>query len=122
MAKYIAQIIIAGTQVVGRAFARAIKQEIEASQEAARRMGSGKTRTERISNHKVGLTLDEAKQILNIDNITDKEEVIKKYEQLFKANEKPSGSFYIQSKIVRAKERIDLELGSEENKANEEKT
>lgn len=37
MAKYIAQLIITGSQVIGRAFARALKQEIEASQEAAKR-------------------------------------------------------------------------------------
>jgi mitochondrial import inner membrane translocase subunit TIM16 len=37
MAKYIAQLIVLGGQVVGRAFARALKQEIAASQEAAKR-------------------------------------------------------------------------------------
>lgn len=37
MAKYIAQLIVMGGQVVGRAFARALKQEIAASQEAAKR-------------------------------------------------------------------------------------
>jgi len=37
MAKYIAQIIVLGGQVIGRAFARALKQEIAASQEAAKR-------------------------------------------------------------------------------------
>ena len=34
-AKYIAQLIVTGAQVVGRAFARAVKQEITASQAAA---------------------------------------------------------------------------------------
>jgi hypothetical protein len=34
-----------------------------------------------------------------------------KYEHLFKANDKEKGgSFYIQSKVVRAKERLDEEL------------
>lgn len=37
MAKYIAQMIVLGGQVIGRAFARALKQEIAASQEAAKR-------------------------------------------------------------------------------------
>jgi mitochondrial import inner membrane translocase subunit TIM16 len=37
MAKYIAQIIVLGGQVIGRAFARALRQEIAASQEAAKR-------------------------------------------------------------------------------------
>ena len=35
-AKYLAQIVITGVQIVGRAFTKAIKQEIQASQQAAR--------------------------------------------------------------------------------------
>ena len=34
-AKYLAQIIVMGTQVVGKAFARAVRQEFAASQQAA---------------------------------------------------------------------------------------
>lgn len=46
MAKYIAQIIVLGGQVIGRAFARALKQEIAASQEAAKRnQNKASTRT-----------------------------------------------------------------------------
>lgn len=47
MAKYLAQIIVLGTQAVGKAFARALKQEYAASQEAARRGGGGKEGNER---------------------------------------------------------------------------
>lgn len=42
MAKYIAQIIVLGGQAIGRAFAKALKQEIAASQEAAKRAGGGR--------------------------------------------------------------------------------
>ena len=35
-AKYLAQVIISGAQIVGRAFARAVRQEINASQQAAK--------------------------------------------------------------------------------------
>ena len=45
MAKYIAQIIVLGGQVIGRAFARALKQEIAASQEAAKRNQNSSTST-----------------------------------------------------------------------------
>lgn len=110
MAKYLAQIIIAGSQIVARAFARAVREEIAASQDAAKRLGSHKTRAERLSNVKSGITLEEAKQILNVDKL-DKTDIEKKYEMLFKANEKANGgSFYIQSKVFRAKERIDMEF------------
>jgi len=54
--------------------------------------------------------LEEAKQILNIDQL-DAEKVQKNYEHLFAVNEKAKGgSFYLQSKVYRAKERIDQEL------------
>lgn len=45
MAKYIAQIIVLGGQVIGRAFARALRQEIAASQEAAKRNQDRSTST-----------------------------------------------------------------------------
>lgn len=111
MAKYIAQIIVLGAQVVGRAFARALKQEIAASQEAAKRAGGGPEGTRRAAaNASTGLTLEEAMQILNLDKL-DPEKVNKNYDHLFTVNDKAKGgSFYLQSKIVRAKERIDAEF------------
>ncbi|KAG6445513.1 mitochondrial import inner membrane translocase subunit Tim16 [Manduca sexta] len=111
MAKYIAQIIVLGAQVVGRAFARALKQEIAASQEAAKRAGGGPEGARRAAaNASTGLTLEEAMQILNLDKL-ESEKIQKQYEHLFSANDKAKGgSFYLQSKIVRAKERIDAEL------------
>lgn len=42
MAKYLAQIIVLGGQAIGRAFAKALRQEIAASQEAAKRSGGGR--------------------------------------------------------------------------------
>ncbi|CAK7318041.1 Mitochondrial import inner membrane translocase subunit tim16-B [Vulpes lagopus] len=39
MAKYLAQIIVMGVQVVGRAFARALQQEFAASRAAAHARG-----------------------------------------------------------------------------------
>lgn len=110
MARFIAQIIITGTQVVARAFARAVKQEMQASQEAAQRLGNTRSRAERLDNLKLGLTLEEAKQILNVKDLNSAD-VNSKYEFLFKVNERErGGTFYIQSKIVRAKERLDHEL------------
>lgn len=41
MAKHLIQIIILGTQAVGKAFTKALRQEIQASQEAAKRAGGG---------------------------------------------------------------------------------
>lgn len=116
MAKYLAQLIVAGSQVIARAFARAVKQEIEASQQAAQRLGNAKTRSERVANQKLGLSLDEAKQILNVSKLS-KEEINDRYDSLFKANEK--ASFYILSKVVRAKERLDHELNEKPKKTDD---
>lgn len=111
MAKYIAQIIVLGAQVVGRAFARALRQELAASQAAARSGGSsGAAQNSRSRAADAGITLDEAKQILNISKL-DAETIKKNYEHLFAANDKArGGSFYLQSKVVRAKERLEREL------------
>ncbi|XP_026463928.1 mitochondrial import inner membrane translocase subunit Tim16 [Ctenocephalides felis] len=111
MAKIIAQIIVLGGQVVARAFAKALQQEIRASQEAAKRAGGGRQGQNRAeANARTGITLEEAQQILNVDKL-DPELVKKNYEFLFAANDKAKGgSFYLQSKVVRAKERIDQEL------------
>jgi import inner membrane translocase subunit TIM16 len=63
------------------------------------------------------MTLEEAKQILNITPECDKAEIQKQYDRLFQLNDKnKGGSFYLQSKIFRAKERIDQDL----QKAEEE--
>ncbi|KAG6896432.1 hypothetical protein C0992_008309 [Termitomyces sp. T32_za158] len=70
------------------------------------------------------MTLDEANLILNVKREESLEKVLKNYEHLFKANsplpppEKPvrgkasppSHSHYLQSKVFRARERIEAEL------------
>ncbi|XP_028310171.1 mitochondrial import inner membrane translocase subunit tim16-like isoform X2 [Gouania willdenowi] len=109
MAKYIAQIIVMGAQVVGRAFARALQQEYAASQAAARARGRPGQQSAAASSI-TGMSLQEAQQILNVSTLTP-EDIQKKYDHLFKVNDKSvGGSFYIQSKVVRAKERLDEEI------------
>ncbi|XKL69444.1 hypothetical protein PGB90_007213 [Kerria lacca] len=111
MAKYIVQIIVLGTQVISKAFIKALKQEYAASHRAASKNESETQNATHIAaNAKSGITLQEAKQILNVEEL-DKEEIEKRYEHLFQANDRlKGGSFYILSKVVRAKERIDQEI------------
>lgn len=68
------------------------------------------------------MTLEEAQQILNISKL-EPEEIQKHYEHLFQVNDKSKGgSFYLQSKVFRAKERIDQELkASKPPEGNERK-
>ncbi|XP_055342757.1 mitochondrial import inner membrane translocase subunit tim16-B-like [Paramacrobiotus metropolitanus] len=118
-AKYIAQLVLAGAQIVGRAFARALKEEIQRSQQAAASRGGGGTRAGDSSraaavSSRLGMTVQEACQILNLPGKRiDPKELTEKYDHLFKVNDKAvGGSFYLQSKVVRAKERLEEELKS----------
>lgn len=55
------------------------------------------------------LSLQEAQMILGIESGTTWEEIMKKYNHLFEANEK-NGTFYLQSKVYRARERLEEEF------------
>nr|XP_057904782.1 mitochondrial import inner membrane translocase subunit tim16 isoform X2 [Doryrhamphus excisus] len=100
MAKYLAQVIVMGVQVVGRAFARALQQEYAASQAAARARGSAAGPHSAAATNITGMSLQEAQQILNVSTLNP-EEIQKSYEHLFKVNDKSvGGSFYLQSKAV----------------------
>ncbi|ESN93674.1 hypothetical protein HELRODRAFT_180770 [Helobdella robusta] len=122
-AKHLAQIVISGIQIVGRAFARAVQNEIRASQQAAKsRSGESSSSSSHsaAASSLAGMTLQEAKQILNLDCIKNKEKLLEHYNHLFKVNDKSAGgSFYLQSKVVRAKERIDEELNQLQEKVGE---
>lgn len=66
------------------------------------------------------MNIDEAYKVLNVNKNTAMEEIKKKFEYIFKANERPSGtSLYLQSKILRAYESIleEREPTQEQNKA-----
>jgi import inner membrane translocase subunit TIM16 len=66
------------------------------------------------------MSLEEAKQILNVNEL-DPALVQKNYEHLFAVNDKlKGGSFYLQSKVYRAKERIDQELKEAKLAANKQ--
>lgn len=69
----------------------------------------------------VGITLEEAQQILNTTNLNE-DEIKQRYEHLFNVNDKSKGgSFYLQSKVFRAKERLDAELESAKQQQQQKK-
>ena len=100
MAKQLIQLIISGSQVVGKAFSNAVRQEIRMSQQAANARYSGNQSSEHAAETaKMGLTVDEAKEILNVSELKP-EEIEKNFEHLFSVNDKAKGgSFYLQSKV-----------------------
>lgn len=120
--RLITQIVLTGGRVFGRAFAEAYKQAQASSQYAKTAAAGGDTTTITSS----GLTLDEACKILNVKppmgGKTDMTSVMDRFKKLYDLNEpKKGGSFYLQSKILRARERIEAEVRNAERKAASEK-
>ncbi|PPQ68194.1 hypothetical protein CVT25_015026 [Psilocybe cyanescens] len=132
--KAIIQIFITGTRILGKAFWEAGRQAAKnAKHSPAAVMGhdsagvghatSGSPTDQLTRQHR--MTLDEAQLILNVKRGDDIEQILKNYEHLFKANspaptpekvvpgkqkQPPSHSHYLQSKVFRARERIEAEL------------
>ncbi|KAI8345506.1 Pam16-domain-containing protein [Mortierella sp. GBAus27b] len=121
-ARIIAQLLVAGTQIVGKAFMEAYRQAAanaakNGGQHAAKSGGGGsKAAAGDAITRKTGMSLDEAMNILNITKDADLAKVVKNYQHLYKVNDKSvNGSFYLQSKVVRAKERLEMEWASQGN-------
>ncbi|EOD49904.1 Mitochondrial import protein [Neofusicoccum parvum] len=121
--RIITQVVVTGSRVVGRAFAEAWRQAA-ASQKYAQanaKNGGGNGKTFASS----GLTLEEACKILNVappkGGKTDIENVMDRFKKMFDLNDpKRGGSFYLQSKILRARERIEMEVRTAEQAAERE--
>ena len=126
--RIIAQIVLTGGRVFGRAFAEAYKQAQASSQfaKAAAKNDTGALNTAAAS----GMTLDEACKILNVKppqgGIINMEGVLERFKKLYDLNEPKKdgiggGSFYIQSKILRARERIEMEVRNAARRAQMDK-
>mmetsp|Transcript_16997 Transcript_16997/g.19324 ORF Transcript_16997/g.19324 Transcript_16997/m.19324 type:complete len:128 (+) Transcript_16997:208-591(+) len=115
IARIVAQAIVIGAGIVSRAFLQAYQQAAaqakagggaKAAQEAAKRTLRNK------------MSEDEAMKILNLDSKPKTmSEVIAQYDKYFAANDpKKGGSFYLQSKIHRARETLQSTLEEVEEK------
>jgi import inner membrane translocase subunit TIM16 len=120
--RIITQVFVTGARVFGRAFAEAYKQA-SASQKYAQAMQNNPTAANTLSAS--GLTLDEACRILNVSppkaGEADLGKVHDQFKRLFDMNDpKNGGSFYLQSKVLRARERIELEVRQAEERREKE--
>ncbi|KAH6564513.1 hypothetical protein BASA60_001416 [Batrachochytrium salamandrivorans] len=107
-ARVITQVVLVGTQIVGRAFIEAYRAAAQNSAKNA--IGGAAAASGDLLTRQTGMTIDEAKLILNVDKMADMKEITKKYEHLFKVNDPSNGgTLFLQSKVFRAKERLDLE-------------
>jgi import inner membrane translocase subunit TIM16 len=123
--RYITQVVLVGTRVLGRAFAEAYKQASASSQYARAQAKSGNGSVSGRMSVNKGMTLDEACKILNVkppqNGQANMEEVMERFKRLFDSNDpKKGGSFYLQSKILRARERIEAEVKPTIEKAAQE--
>lgn len=111
--KFVITAFLTGSRILGRSFVAAYKQAQAASQYQRAQAKLGNTTGGSFAS---GMTLDEACKILNVKppagGKANMEEVLDRYKRLFDANNpEKGGSFYLQSKIVRAKERFEREIG-----------
>ncbi|OCK86312.1 cochaperone Pam16 [Lepidopterella palustris CBS 459.81] len=120
--RIITQFVITGSRILGRAFAESYRHAA-ASQKyaAAAAKNPGASKSVAAS----GLTMEEACKILNVappkGGKADMEKVMERFKKLFDLNEpKNGGSFYLQSKILRARERIEMEVRTAEETASRE--
>lgn len=125
--RFLFQAFVVGSRVLGRAFTEAYKQA-QASSNYARAQAKinpnapgGGARASLTS----GMTLDEACKILNVKppqgGQVNMEEVMDRFKKLFDVNDpQKGGSFYLQSKVLRARERIEADVRPTMEKAAQE--
>eukprot|EP00262_Sarcandra_glabra_P022213 TRINITY_DN9771_c1_g1_i1.p1 TRINITY_DN9771_c1_g1~~TRINITY_DN9771_c1_g1_i1.p1 ORF type:complete len:116 (+),score=26.32 TRINITY_DN9771_c1_g1_i1:224-571(+) len=99
-AKILANLIVMGSGIMARAFVQAYRQALTNASKSG-------VAQETIQNtiHRASKTMaeQEARQILGVTAESSWEEILQKYDSLFERNAK-NGSFYLQSKVHRAKE------------------
>ncbi|KAI0120925.1 protein transporter [Hypoxylon sp. EC38] len=123
--RIITQIVVVGSRVLGRAFAEAYKQAQASSNYARAQAKLNPNAPSARASLSSGMTLDEACKILNVKppqgGQANMEEVMARFKKLFDQNDpQKGGSFYLQSKILRARERIEAEVRPTMEKAAQE--
>ncbi|KAG7926817.1 hypothetical protein KL925_003102 [Ogataea polymorpha] len=106
--RLLVQVVFTGARVFGRAFTEAYRQAAAATT-AQQAQGAAKQTTRA---RDTDISLDEACKILDVQpSGLTLDAAQKKYDYLFDVNSKEKGgSFYVQSKVFRAMERIKNEL------------
>lgn len=112
------RVVLTGAKVFGRAFTEAYRQAAAATtaQQATASSHASKSRARDSE-----ITLDESCKILDVDKAgLSMDNATKRYNYLFdiNSNEK-GGSFYVQSKVYRAMERIKDELHAQQAESGE---
>ncbi|KAJ7594853.1 hypothetical protein C8J56DRAFT_927784 [Mycena floridula] len=136
--RILVQILVVGARILGKAFFEAGRQAVKNAKHSPQaalggdvngvgNATSGSITDQLTRQHR--MTLDEAHLILNLKRGDEMKQVLQNYEHLFKANSPPVApakdalptgkvqapvhSHYLQSKVVRARERIEAEFTAE---------
>jgi mitochondrial import inner membrane translocase subunit TIM16 len=107
--KIFAQIIVTGVQVFSKAFGLAYQQAVQNA-----RSGASATAAKAATSSGL-MSVEEAIQVLNFPkeelNPLGVQKLLERYDKMYKANDPSAGgSFYLQSKVYRAKESLDNEI------------
>ncbi|KAJ4993054.1 hypothetical protein SVAN01_01406 [Stagonosporopsis vannaccii] len=118
--RIITQVVFSGARIIGRAVTESYRQAAASQKYAAANSGSGGS-----AFSSSNITMDEACKILNVGpgkgGIIEAEAVTERFKRLFDLNDpKKGGSFYLQSKILRARERIERELQGQQRASERE--
>ncbi|KAF3051038.1 mitochondrial import inner membrane translocase subunit TIM16 [Didymella keratinophila] len=118
--RIITQVVFSGARIIGRAVSESYRQAAASQKYAAANAGSGGG-----AFASSNITMDEACKILNVGpgkmGTIEAEQVTERFKRLFDLNDpQKGGSFYLQSKILRARERIERELQGHQRMAERE--
>ena len=110
-ARVIAQLVVQGISIFGKAFISAYQQALHKG-----KAGGGPQTAAKIVKYK--LHPDEALKIMNIERAEITKTLLdERYKKLFDSNDPAKGgSFYLQSKVFRSKEVLSKEFFEEEEK------
>lgn len=112
LAKILAQALVVVGSVAGRAFLQAYQQAAQQAKQGGKGAAQKATKTFRKR-----MKREEALKVLNFSEAippTNVSEVMEQYNRYFTANDpKNGGSFYLQSKIYRAKETLEKDFSTD---------
>ncbi|KAG2487348.1 hypothetical protein HYH03_014063 [Edaphochlamys debaryana] len=106
-ARIIAQVVVAGATVVFRAATQAWAQALVNAQKSGVAQEAAQAGAQAIKKAST-MAVQEAQMILEVKEGASWGDVVKRFKHLFEVNEK-HGSFYLQSKVYRAREAIEEE-------------
>ncbi|KAH7662668.1 Mitochondrial import inner membrane translocase subunit Tim16 protein [Dioscorea alata] len=98
-AKLLANLLVMGSGILGRAVFQAYRKALE----NANKTGVAQETVKNVFKSSRAMTEQEARQVLGVTEHSSWDEIMQKYNSMFERNAS-GGSFYLQSKVHRAKE------------------